>query len=189
MVLKDVIFCFDQVKKSRYIIWGLNSRQIFSGKSIETDDVGSSKVVLSEVLYALLADFHRFDDEIVERRTGSRNGNVILLPSQHNPRRAIVPRRDVPRHLRVLDPCQSKVADLQVAILVDEDVRRLEIAVHYAGRVDVLEAAENLVEEVLDKLFFERTRGEQTMEIGAEKFRNKVARIDDEKEPGIAAAG
>lgn len=82
--------------------------------------------------------------------------HIVLLPSQHNLRRAVVPRRDIPRHLRVLNPCQSKVADLQIAVLVDKDVRRLEIAVHYAGRVDVLETAEDLVEEVLDELLLER---------------------------------
>ena len=33
-------------------------------------------------------------------------------------------------------------------------------------------AHQNLVEEVLDELFLERSRGEESMEIGAEQFRN-----------------
>ena len=34
---------------------------------------------------------------------------------------------------------------------------------------------QNLVEEVLNKLLLERSRGEQTVEISAEEFRDEVA--------------
>lgn len=44
-----------------------------------------------------------------------------------------------------------------------------------AGRVDVLEASEDLVEEVLDELLLERAAGEESVEIGAEELSDKVA--------------
>ncbi len=64
---------------------------------------------------------------------------------------------------------------LQVAILVDENVARLEVAVDDAGRVDVFQAAQDLVQKVLDKLLFERPRGEETVQVGAEELGDKVA--------------
>jgi hypothetical protein len=57
---------------------------------------------------------------------------------------------------------------LEVAVLVDEDVGRLEIDLHDAGRVDVLEPPKNLVEQVLNKLLFERPTGEQAVKVGDE---------------------
>lgn len=46
--------------------------------------------------------------------------------------------------------CEAKVADLELAVAVDEQVARLEVAVDHVRRVDVLDAAEELVEEELD---------------------------------------
>jgi hypothetical protein len=43
------------------------------------------------------------------------------------------------------------------------------------GRVNVLETSENLVEEVLDELLFERTRSKESVEIGTEQFSHEVA--------------
>jgi len=43
--------------------------------------------------------------------------------------------------LRVLYARQAEVADLQVAVFVDEDVGGFEVAVDDAGGVDVFEAA------------------------------------------------
>ena len=67
--------------------------------------------------------------------------HIVLLPREHDLRRAIVPRRDVTRHLRVLQPREPEIADLEVAVLVDENVGRLEVAVDDAGRVRVFQAA------------------------------------------------
>lgn len=72
-----------------------------------------------------------------ERRTG----DIVLLPREHDLRCAVVPRRDVTRHLRVCEPGQAKVADLEVAVLVDEDVGRFQIPVDDARRVNVFQAA------------------------------------------------
>lgn len=48
--------------------------------------------------------------------------DVVLLPRKHDLRGAVVPRRNVARHLGVLNPRQAKIADLQITILVDQDV-------------------------------------------------------------------
>lgn len=45
---------------------------------------------------------------------------------------------------------------------------------HDTGRVDVLEATQDLVEEVLDELLLERPRGEEAMEVGAEELGDEV---------------
>lgn len=68
-----------------------------------------------------------------ERTRARLTRHIVLLPREHNLRRAVVPRRDVARHLRVGETRESKVADLEVAVLVDEDVGRLEIPVDDAG--------------------------------------------------------
>jgi hypothetical protein len=67
--------------------------------------------------------------------------DVVFLPREHDLRRPVVSRRNVARHLRILDARQAKVADLEVAVLVDQDVAGLQVAVDDAGRVDVLQAA------------------------------------------------
>lgn len=65
--------------------------------------------------------------------------DVILLPGEHDLGRSVVSRGDVAGHLGILDTGQTEIADLEVAVLVDEDVAGLEIAVDDAGRVDILE--------------------------------------------------
>lgn len=41
--------------------------------------------------------------------------------------------------MRIRKSCKSKVANLEIAILVDENVRRLEISVNDSGRVNVFQ--------------------------------------------------
>lgn len=69
------------------------------------------------------------------------NLNIVLLPSQHDFRGTVVSRRDVARHLRVLDSGEAEIADLQVAVLIDENVAGLEVTVDNAGGMDILEPA------------------------------------------------
>lgn len=45
---------------------------------------------------------------------------------------------------------KTEIANLQLAVGIDEQVAGLEIAVQYVGRMDVLEPAENLVDEGLE---------------------------------------
>ena len=51
---------------------------------------------------------------------------------------------------------RTKVANLEVAILVDEEIAWFEVAVEHLGRVDRLEPAQDLVNEILDVVVRER---------------------------------
>jgi hypothetical protein len=100
--------------------------------------------------------------------------DVVLLPGEHDLGGAVVAGGDVAGHLGVLDAGEAEVADLQVTVLVDEDVAGLQVAVHDAGRVHVLQAAQDLVEEVLDELLLQRPRGQEAVQVGAEEFGDEV---------------
>jgi hypothetical protein len=121
-----------------------------------------------------------------------RTSDIVLLPRQHDLWRTVVSSRNVTSHLRVLDSGKTEIANLQIAVLVDKNVGRLEIAVDDTGRVDVFETTlggvnmllkgavrkdtyEDLVQEVLDELLLQRARGEQTVEICAKELGHKVA--------------
>jgi hypothetical protein len=71
------------------------------------------------------------------------NFNIIFLPGEHNLGGSVVSCRDITGHLRVLDSCKTKVANLKIAVFVDENVAGLEITVNNAGRVHVLETTLN----------------------------------------------
>ena len=86
--------------------------------------------------------------------------DVVLLPCKHDLWRSVVSRRNVTGHLWVLNARKTEIANLQVAVLVDEDVGWLEIAVDDTGGVDILQSAENLVQEVLYELLLKRSGGE-----------------------------
>ncbi len=66
--------------------------------------------------------------------------DIVLLPREHDLGGPIVSGGDIARHLRVLNSRQPEVADLQIAVLVHQDVTRLQIAVDYACRVNVFQA-------------------------------------------------
>lgn len=117
--------------------------------------------------------------------------DVVLLPREHNLRRSVVPCRDIARHLGVLYTRKSEIADLEITVLVDKNVARLQVAVNNSGGVDVFQSAldksvetchggfatyQNLVQEVLDKLLLEGSRGEQTVEISAQELGDEVAK-------------
>jgi hypothetical protein len=67
--------------------------------------------------------------------------NIILLPRQHNFGSPVISRGDIASHLRILDTCKAKIANLQIAIFVDKDVTGLQVTVDHACRVYVLESA------------------------------------------------
>jgi hypothetical protein len=67
------------------------------------------------------------------------NLNVVFLPGEHNLGSSVVSCRNITSHLGVLDSGKTKVADLQIAVFVDENVTGLEVAVDNAGRMHVLE--------------------------------------------------
>lgn len=121
--------------------------------------------------------------------------NIVLLPGEHDLGGSVISCRDVTGHLRVLDTGQTEVANLQIAVLVDQDVARLQIAVDDTSRVDVFQSSletrsvmflyaeqlgrthQNLVEEVLDELLLERSRGQEAVEIGAQELGDEIAKF------------
>jgi hypothetical protein len=63
------------------------------------------------------------------------------LPREHDLRSSVVSCRDISGHLWVLNAGETEVANLQVAVFVDEDVGGLKIAVNDTGGVDVFQPA------------------------------------------------
>ena len=66
--------------------------------------------------------------------------NVIFLPREHDFGCAIVSRRDVAGHLRILYPGKAKVTNLQIAVLIYKDIAGFEVAMNDTGRVDIFQA-------------------------------------------------
>lgn len=90
------------------------------------------------------------------RGWGKRTGFCVALEAQHNLGSAIPPRRHVFCHVAGIllwvdgeASCKAEVADLQLTVGVHEQVAGFEIPVEHVGRVDVLQAAQNLVDEGL----------------------------------------
>lgn len=73
--------------------------------------------------------------------TPNINFNIVLLPSEHDLGSSVISCRDVTGHLGVLNTGQTKVANLQIAVLVDQNVAGLQVTVNNAGRVDVFQSA------------------------------------------------
>lgn len=70
--------------------------------------------------------------------------DVVLLPSEHDLGGAVVTSRDITSHLRILDAREAEIANLQVAVLVDQDVAGLQVTMNNTCGVDVFEAALSL---------------------------------------------
>lgn len=74
-------------------------------------------------------------------RTPDVDFDVVLLPREHDFRGTVVARGDVSGHLRILDPRQTKVADLQIAVFVDKDIAGFEVTVHHTGGMDIFQSS------------------------------------------------
>ena len=82
-----------------------------------------------ELVHVVLAGEERLALEHLSEdaaRTPDINLDVVLLPCEHDLRRSVVSGRDVTRHLRVLYTGETEVANLEIAVLVDEDVAGLQ---------------------------------------------------------------
>ena len=95
-----------------------------------------------------------------------RTGFCVALEAQHDLGRSVPPSGNVFGHVSCVllwvhgeAPGQAKVADLELAVGVDEQVAGLEIAVEDVGRVDVLQTAQDLVDEGLEVCVGERLAG------------------------------
>ena len=65
--------------------------------------------------------------------------DVVFLPGQHDLGCTVISRRDIARHLGILNTCKTKVTDLEIAVFIDEDIRGFQISVDYTSRVNVFE--------------------------------------------------
>jgi hypothetical protein len=63
--------------------------------------------------------------------------DIVLLPREHDLRCSVVPCGDIAGHLGVLYTGESEIANLEIAVLVDEDVTGLQITMDDTGRVHV----------------------------------------------------
>jgi len=70
---------------------------------------------------------------------------IILLPCKHDFRCSVVSCRHVASHLWVLNPSQSEVANLEIAVFVDQNIGGLQITVNDASGVNVFQASLNLI--------------------------------------------
>lgn len=126
--------------------------------------------------------------------------DVVLLPSEHDLRSSVVSGRHIAGHLRILNTGQAKVANFQVAVLVDKDVARLQVTVDHTGGMNVFQSTlksgesvssssqcrarvcyktdQNLVQEVLNELLLQWTGGQETVEVSSEKLGDKVTAED-----------
>ena len=71
--------------------------------------------------------------------------HIVLLPCEHDFWGSVVSCGDIARHLRVLNSREPKVADFKIAVLVDQDIARFQVAVDNSCGMDVFEATLELV--------------------------------------------
>jgi hypothetical protein len=69
------------------------------------------------------------------------NRDIVRLPIKHYFRRSIIPCRNIACHMTILDTSKSKVANLEIAALINENIAWLEIAMNNTSRVDKFQAA------------------------------------------------
>ena len=86
-----------------------------------------------------------------------RTGFCVALEAQHDLGGPVPSGSDVLGHVACVllgvhgeTPGQTKIADLELAVGIDEQVTGLQISVQDVGRVDILETAQDLVDEGLE---------------------------------------
>jgi len=89
--------------------------------------------------------------------------------------------------LGILNTGQSEITNLEITILVHEDVARLEVTMYHSSGMDIFQPTKDLVEEVLDELLLQGSRGKKAVEVGAEEFRNEV-NVFERRDENIAEA-
>ena len=88
--------------------------------------------------------------------TPNIDGSRVLSPGKNDFGRTIPPRGNIVSQSCILShesfdicPCQSKVTNLQITVAVYQQIPWLQVAMNDATRVDVLETAQNLIQEEL----------------------------------------
>ena len=75
---------------------------------------------------------------------------------------------------RVSHPREAEVANLEIACCVQQKVAWLQVTVEDIGRVDILEAPENLIEEVADVVIAESLSLEQLVQVSLHQALDNV---------------
>lgn len=120
--------------------------------------------------------------------------HIVLLPSEHDLGGSVVTCGDIARHLGILDSRQTEIANLQIAVFIDENVAGLEVSVDHTSGVNIFQATlssrqwlcaifqisakltyQNLVKEVLNKLLLEGPRSQKTVEISSQELGDEIA--------------
>ena len=98
------------------------------------------------------------------------------VPPSDNVFRQERPLRGIPHLIAVQNaPRQAEVADLQIAIGVDQQVRWLQIAMQHVGRVDELDRPQHLIYEVLDVIEAQALLGvDDAVQIGLHQLADDV---------------
>lgn len=97
-----------------------------------------------ELIDVVLAGEQGLSLEHLSKDTASRPDidlNVVLLPSEHNLGSSVVSRGNVASHLGILYSRESKIANFEIAILVHQDIRGLQISVDDSRGMDVLQTS------------------------------------------------
>lgn len=95
-----------------------------------------------------------------------RTGFRIALEAQHDLGGSIPSSGDILGHISSIllwvhrkASSQTKIADLQLTVCIDEQISGFQVAVENVGRVNVLEPAENLIDERLEVSVGKRLAG------------------------------
>jgi len=97
-----------------------------------------------ELVYVILAGEERLAlQHLGEDATSTPDVHldIVFLPREHDLGRPVVSRRDISCHLWVLDARQTKIADLEIAVFVYEDVAGFQVSMHDPGRMDILQTS------------------------------------------------
>ena len=104
------------------------------------------------------------------------HGCRVLLECQHDLGSTVPAGSHVFRHEPeiVLGRCygarEAKITDLQIAVTVQQKVRRLQIAMKHTGRVHCLDRSQCLVDKILAMVVGQRLRTDDSMHIGLHQF-------------------
>lgn len=92
-----------------------------------------------EMVYIVLSREENFSQNHLRQNTSDAPDIYsigVFLPSQYDLWSSIVSCGDIASHLLVLFSSQPKVTDFQVAVVVEQDVARFEVAMDDTGRMN-----------------------------------------------------
>jgi len=95
-------------------------------------------------------------------------------PVEHDLGRPVPSRGHVPGHLALSGTRQAKVQDAQLAVLVHRDVRGLQVAMDDPGAVDVLQTAQDLVDQKLNVVVGQLLGAYDVVQIGVHQVGHHV---------------